>query len=934
MGPYSPQQYRIEVTQSGSVNVTVNLRVTPVVITSPSSGEVPAGQFAVSGTGGEYGVGTVTLHNSTGDALLGTATINVDGTWTASVTLPSDAQPLTFYAKQKIGTWFSSPSASVTVTLVLNAPAITAPAANSDQLGIFEVSGDLARTGAIVQVFNGQTEVGRTGVLTGATWRCSVTVPFGQVSLIAKQLLNNKVSPASAARVFNIRPNSPAITAPAANSLQLQSFTLSGNQGLSGAKVQVYQDLGPNKVGESAVLSGASWSASITVPVGLISLVVTQIQNGNESLRGTPRIFKIRPPKQTAVAVELLPSQAAKFSGTGYNGATLLLSYVSGPVNKSLPEVVVANGVWQVNSTGWTHGTYTYSATQKVSDNAGGWIPSEDFHFVFTIVPPELEPVPDPVPDRPTEYSYTPTFTGSGINGATVLIKKQGGAEAASDARVAGSRWSSQSSVEWGPTLSQNVDLKQRLDGRESQNWVRVVVKIPPLAPAITGLVDNELSPALSGTCWRSGAVVKLTFSDKPGTAETATVTGGTWTLRRSTPFAPNVPHTVTVTQTAAQQTSPPTTRTFEVRRTLLNPVITWPTSGIEVERDLTVRGRQGMAGASMQLRISGINAGAAKLLTSDGDWSIDLKGLAFGPGSVDARQTLDGRPSDLSDPVPFQVVLMPPVFTVPQPDGDLPRTSIISGEGTPGTTVEVWLDGSNEFVFRGVPVNADGHWQGSVTLPVGVTKLRARQAMGSEVSNDSPLLTCNVVPAAPYIETPVKDGLIGRLTVVSGFGEPGDTVTVLLGDAVLGSAPILTDRTWSVATVLTQPGGDYVLVAVASLDGFESDRSAQQSVVLGSYLPLIDSPQAGRWVSEPVAFSGQGRLGVGQLVSWFNPQQPWAPNLAVSAQGWQGLAVRALSAGGHWCRFQQTIDDGADGSTISDWSESGRFDVPGPSSR
>jgi hypothetical protein len=222
------------------------------------------------------------------------------------------------------------------------------------------------------------------------------------------------------------------------------------------------------------------------------------------------------------------------------------------------------------------------------------------------------------------------------------------------------------------------------------------------------------------------------------------------------------------------------------------------------------------------------------------------------------------------------------------------------------------------------------------VTLPVSVATLRARQSIEREVSRDSPSLTFSVVPVAPLIETPIEDGHIGRATVVSGFGEPGDRVTISLDDAahtVLGSTPVLEDRTWSVPVTLTQPGGVHVLVAVASFNEFDSDPAARR-LVLGSYAPQIDTPQAGRWVTEPVHFSGQGRQGTGQVTSWYNPEHLWTPPLEVSAQGWQGGSVRPLLAGGNWCRFKQTIIDGADASTISDWSESGRFEVLGPSLR
>ena len=88
----------------------------------------------------------------------------------------------------------------------------------------------------------------------------------------------------------------------------------------------------------------------------------------------------------------------------------------------------------------------------------------------------------------------------------------------------------------------------------------------------------------------------------------------------------------------------------------------------------------------------------------------------------------------------------------------------------------------------------------------------------------------------------------------------------------------------------------------------------------------------AGGWVDNPVNFEGQGRSGIGQVVSWFNPDQVWAAGLPVAASGWEGGASQALSAGGNWCRFRQTITDTVDGATASDWVESGRFEVLLPS--
>lgn len=839
-GIFAPGQYRIEFTQSGTVTIVLNLRVTPVTITSPNSGEVADPRFEVKGSGGEFGVGTVTLHKSADGALLGTATISANGTWSAMLTLPSETQPLSFYARQKIGTYFSLNSNSITVSLSLT---------------------------------------------------------------------------------------NPVITSPPANSLQPTTFTLAGNGGRSGGRLQVFLDLTNVKVGESTV-SGANWQCPVTVSIGRVSLVARQFWNGKES-SGTPRVFDIPPPALTRVDVAIA-ADTVKFSGSGHTGATVEIRIVSGPDGAQVPPAVeVRSGTWETTAARWPLGNYRLSAIQRVPNNAGGWIASPPFAFDVSRVE---DPVPDPT-DVVPDNAYTPSFFGRGVPGATVLSLFPDGSSAAPEAPVINGAWSSRSTTEWGPTFERVVHFKQRLNGQVSPGLVSIKVKIPPLAPVISGVENQDLSPFVTGSCW-PGAVVQLVFSNRP-TVYNATVNGGQWQFLHPEKFAPDVTHTVTVTQTAAQQTSTAASQTFEFGVPLTQPVITDPQHETEVSRHLMVHGTHGTNGAWMQLRVDGIDTGPPMLMRG-GLWSIDLTGLAFGRRILDAQQTLDGRPSERSDPVAVTVVLMPPVFTVPQPGGKLPRMAMIAGEGMPGALIEVWLEGREDFLIKDAVVRADGGWGGSVMLPVGVTTLRARQSMGREVSRDSPPLTFAIVPAAPAIETPVMDGHIGRATVVSGFGEPGDRVTISLDDAahtVLGSGPVLEDRTWSVPVMLTQPGGVHVLMAVASFNGYDSDAAAQR-LVLGSYAPQIDTPQAGRWVTEPVHISGQGRQGMGQVTSWYNPEHLWTPFLEVSTQGWQGWSVRPLAAGGNWCRFKQTIVDGADQSTISDWVQSQRFEVSGPPPR
>ncbi|MBV4472524.1 hypothetical protein KVG87_25745, partial [Pseudomonas sp. SWRI31] len=120
---------------------------------------------------------------------------------------------------------------------------------------------------------------------------------------------------------------------------------------------------------------------------------------------------------------------------------------------------------------------------------------------------------------------------------------------------------------------------------------------------------------------------MNIEYSDETGIVHKGIVSSDAWQFRRDKEFALDITHTVTVTQVAAQQTSQPTSTTFVVRRAMVTPVITQPPDGSEVGRAVTVEGTMGMVGATLQLRDKQFDRplGDPKILSQDGDWSIDL---------------------------------------------------------------------------------------------------------------------------------------------------------------------------------------------------------------------------------------------------------------------------------------------------------------------
>jgi hypothetical protein len=563
-----------------------------------------------------------------------------------------------------------------------------------------------------------------------------------------------------------------------------------------------------------------------------------------------------------------------------------------------------------------------------VGDGASGWIDSLPCDL-------KVEKKLPNVTDLDYTRDYQPTFSGRGNAGATVWLWKIDADEAVAPhvLLTTDGPWKSQVPAPWGPTFHQQVRIKQSGFVDQENEWLVLDVNIPPLAPGLHDPVENGLSPQLSGTCW-PGAVVTLWYSDEDF-GHNAIVRNGQWTFRRDKPFAEDEVHTVTVTQFAGGQKSPAATTTFSVARPMLKPEITFPLWGSDVWRDVTISGLNGMRGASLQLwdRQVGDRLGDPTILHQDGDWSIEVCNLKFRPYVIYAVQTLKNRPSLASELHELTVVVLPPQITQPTEKGRLPRCGKITGCGIPGATVQIFWVGTSGPSLPDVKVGEDGHWEVEVEqLVVGQKTIQARQTFSELSSERTEPCTFDVVPAPPLIESPIEADHVGSSTVVSGFGVVGDTVTVTLTNAVAqalhGHAIVRPDRTWSVTVDLSSfLGGHYVLEAVASLETFES-FPATRPVVLGTFRPTLDEPAAGRWVSHPVGFAGQGRPGSGTVMSWFNPDVPWAELLPIADGRWRGEATKPLPQSGNWYQFSQILTGDPNGETVSARVDSERFEV------
>ncbi|TMU81689.1 hypothetical protein FGA82_05780 [Pseudomonas fluorescens] len=907
----------------------------PPVIASIVKAPTAGNPLTISGNNACPGATVNVYITKTFTKVLSDIPVQANGSWSATSNYAFEGGSYTFFAEQ-ILEGYQSKRGPDHDFVFLSPPNILKPLPSSLNDQSFRLEGNNGTPGARLEVLPpvGNTPLYGSGTVPAdnGAWSISLTgVPSGKLSLVVEQIFNNVRSGRSQPLTLHIRPPVLLISGPPAASLQNTAFILTGNGAVANATIKIFKDLAgdPPLISIPGVAAG-NWNAALTgLDPGVLSLVAVQEVDGIPSTPSVARPFKIRPPKLTAPVVTYPTDTTVKFAGAGHDRATVQITINSGPITTPPPSAVVANGTWETIATNWPVGTYTLTIVQRLSDGAGGWIDSPPLQFTLNKALPDVS-------DLKHTVEYRPTFSGKGFNGATVHVRHPNSANLAAPTKdVVGNEWSTTASAEWGPSNNREVHIKQVLNGQWSPTWCVLNVTIPPLAPGLNVPSEEGLSPEFSGTGW-SGAKVLINFSGDPKTYEVPVV-AEVWTFQRPTPFSGNTPHKIEVQQVAAGQDSPKVDRTFTVYPVIEQPVITYPLEGSEVPRDISVTGTGGMKGATMRLwddRFRDYLTPEQPVLT-DGEWSIALTGLAFDEHVIQAEQTIYGRPFKRSERRIFKAVVPPPEITWPNGGQKLPRTSQLSGKGMPYARVEVWMLGDTSAPLTEAAVDSAGNWNAEVTLPVGHKTIWALQIYANDgdpqTSRDSDRVTYQVVPKAPDIETPTTDDHAGRVLVVSGFGVSGDTVTVKVG-STHQSAPVRADRTWWVRLELDQPGGDSLLEVVSALGEFES-APATRPIVLSTYVPTIEVPAPGSWVANPVSLAGNGRQGVGAVVSWFNPDLVLSASIPVDPlNGWQAQAGPSLMTGGQWSRFRQSLNDAEKG---SDWVDSKRFEVePGSSKR
>ncbi|HDW6056000.1 TPA: BapA prefix-like domain-containing protein [Salmonella enterica subsp. enterica serovar Typhi] len=436
--------------------------------------------------------------------------------------------------------------------------------------------------------------------------------------------------------------------------------------------------------------------------------------------------------------------------------------------------------------------------------------------------------------------------------------------------------------------------------------------------PGMTGTLDNgaltnDSRPTLNGT-GEAGATIRIL--DNGVEIGSATVDqSGNWRFTPNTPPESNA-HIFTAVATDPAGNSGQLSDGFTLNIDAQAPDVPVITSVIDDNNQPTVPVLPGQStddrqpilngtgepGATITIFDNGTPLGTAQV-GENGSWTFPVpRNLSEGSHNLTVSATDPaGNTSAVSAPWTIVVDITPPAIPVltsvvddqPGITGNLvsgqltnDATPTLNGRGEAGATINVYLDG-NPASIGTTTVNSDGTWSFTPQTPLAngshTFTLSATDPAGnsSAVSSGFVLTIDTTPPAAPVIasvadNTAPVTGIVpnGGSTnetrpTLSGTGEAGTTISIYNGSALVGTAQVQANGSWSFTPSTSLGAGVWNLTATATdAAGNTSAASEIRSFTIDTTAPaapVIDTVYDG---TGPIT----GNLSSGQITDEARP--------------------------------------------------------------
>lgn len=436
--------------------------------------------------------------------------------------------------------------------------------------------------------------------------------------------------------------------------------------------------------------------------------------------------------------------------------------------------------------------------------------------------------------------------------------------------------------------------------------------------PGMTGTLDNgaltnDSRPTLNGT-GEAGATIRI-LDNGVETGSATVDQSGNWRFTPNTPLESNA-HIFTAVATDPAGNSGQLSDGFTLNIDAQAPDVPVITSVIDDNNQPTVPVLPGQStddrqpilngtgepGATITIFDNGTPLGTAQV-GENGSWTFPVpRNLSEGSHNLTVSATDPaGNTSAVSAPWTIVVDITPPAIPVltsvvddqPGITGNLvsgqltnDATPTLNGRGEAGATINVYLDG-NPASIGTTTVNSDGTWSFTPQTPLAngshTFTLSATDPAGnsSAVSSGFVLTIDTTPPAAPVIasvadNTAPVTGIVpnGGSTnetrpTLSGTGEAGTTISIYNGSALVGTAQVQANGSWSFTPSTSLGAGVWNLTATATdAAGNTSAASEIRSFTIDTTAPaapVIDTVYDG---TGPIT----GNLSSGQITDEARP--------------------------------------------------------------
>jgi len=905
---------------------------------------------------------------SDGGTPLGSVTVGEDGSWSfTSPTLADGSHSLTAVVTDAAGN-ASAPSAPANFTLDTQAPVAAADLAlSSDSSGVSvpvaagsatsdasPVLSGSAEPGSIVTISDGDSVLGTATVGGDGRWSFTAAgLADGGHSLTTTVTdAAGNTGPASAPLSFTVDT-----VAPEAATGLLVTDDVGASQGdlasgdttddstptLSGAAeanslISVYD--GDTLLGTATADANGSWSfITPALNNGLHSFTVTVTDAAGNVSTATDAFdltIDAGVPPATA-SLEVTDDSGSTLVGLGDGDSTrdttpILsgLTTAGALVTLYNGDVVIgsvtadANGQWNFTPAALDDGSYAFRADTA---NADGTItPSPVLTITVDTVAPAVaadialtDANGDPIASDGATNSTAPVLSGTAEPGSVITVSDGDNVLGTVTVGQDGS-WSftSPALAEGDHSLTATVtDAAGNVSAPSAPLAFTIDTAAPPVAAGLTvtdnvgdrqgelasGDTTDDSTPTLNGTAEANSVVSVYDGGTLLGTANTDA--DGNWSF--TTPELGDGPHSLTLTVTDAAGNVSAATQPFDLTVAATQAPVTVTLAVTDDSGSAPVELADGASTRDATPLLSGVTTAgllvtifngdtAIGSVTADaaGNWSFTPQGLPDGSYDFLATVTDAAGNSASSATLTIDIDTAAPQtttdVTLVDANGDAiasggltnSNAPVLSGTAEPGSTVTV-SDG--DAVLGTATVGEDGSW--SFTAPAlddGSHSLTAvvTDAAGNASAPSTPFtFTLDTVPPAAVAElalvadnngvsVPVTGGgLTGDASpVLSGSAEPGSTVTVSDGDAVLGTATVGQDGRWSFTAADLTDGGHSLTATVTDAAGNVGPASSALDFTVDTTAPdaIVDLT-----VSDDVGAS-QGALASGDTTDDSTP--------------------------------------------------------------